>query len=80
MKHIPLAIAALSIVLFFFAFNPLVAFLASAGLRQSFAQVLGGVLIMLPILFIVGLNANRKVFMWIMALLALLLVVGFFLL
>lgn len=79
-KYIPQIVAVLTLVLFFFAFNPLAAFLASFGLFSiMFANIVAAILILIPTLFIVGINSNRKVFGFIMLILGLLLIIGFFL-
>ncbi len=79
MKYIPTAIGVLTLLIFFFAFNPLASFLAGLGLfSRNYANILAAILIMLPTLFIIGINANRRLFGFIMIIIGLLLIMGFF--
>lgn len=77
-KYLPVIIVGMSMVLFFLARAPLLGILTGIGLSVGLANLLTAFIIMLPVLFMVGLNASKKIFLFLIFIMAGVLVISFF--
>lgn len=61
-KYLPMIVVGMSIALFFIAFAPLVGILTGVGLSSGLAHLIAALLVLTPTMFILGLNARKRVF------------------
>jgi len=80
LRYFPMIVGIMCLVLFFFAFNPMVAFLEYVGCSALMSRLAATLVIIIPCFFLFGINSGKKVFLWIVALLGIVLAIGFFLL
>lgn len=76
-KYLPVIVVGMSVALFFLAFAPLIGLLTGFGLSRGLAQLIAAFMVMIPVLFLVGLNARKKIFMFILFIMLGVLVISF---
>jgi len=62
-KHMPLIIQVLSLVLFLIAWIPIAEFLMLLGVKPVLALAISGIVILSPAMFLIGLGTNKKLFL-----------------
>lgn len=77
-KYLPMIVVGISIALFFIAFSPLVNMLTGLGVASGLAHLIAAILVLTPTMFILGLNARKRIFLLLLFVIVGVLLISFF--